>query len=236
MKPLIVGTCYVADEATREIVIAWSLLNRKLNPGIDILLVDSASPFDPNHFLPRKAPRHANIIVRRFPDNIGHLSKGGGDGWGRAFCHGLETAMMLGYSHIAYIDADLLFARPVMPVLEKLQRCGVGVACPFDTTYQFVENGLVFADLWALIQAGFIEKYDWPNSPPPTSPEALPERRFEMILHDVLFTLPLRGLRNDGGVLTRENIGQFPYPLDYLTHCADFGLYDRFLQMRGIAL
>src|SRR5712672_1907335 len=119
MKPLLFGTCYVADEAMRDLVIRWSILNRRLNPGLDILLVDSNSPFDPRHFLPTKAPLHANVVVRRFVDNIGHLSRGGADGWGRAFCAGIEFAIQSGYSHIVYIDADMLFARPVMPILEK---------------------------------------------------------------------------------------------------------------------
>jgi hypothetical protein len=233
MKPLLFGTCYVADEVMRDLVITWSRLNRKLNPGLDIMLIDSASPFDPRHFLPTKAPQHANVIVKRFDDNIGHLSRGGGDGWGRAFSRGIELAIYLGYSHIAYIDADMLFARPVMPILQKMERVGVKIACPFDQHYGFVENGITFADVEYLRQIDFIKKYDWKHSPKPTTHEALPERRFAKIVEDELFTLPLVGMRNDFDLLTLENI---VIARDYITHCADPRLYDRFLELNGIRL
>jgi hypothetical protein len=236
MKPLLFGTCYVADEAMRDLVIRWSLLNRKLNPGLDIMLIDSASPFDPRYFLPTKAPQHANIIVKRFDDNIGHLSRGGGDGWGRAFCRGIELAAYLGYSHIAYIDADMLFARPVMPILQKMERVGVKVACPMDCMYGFVENGIVFADLDYLRDVEFIRKYNWGASPPAASFDTLPERRFEKIVEDDLFTLPLRGLRNDQGDFTVANFQQHNVIPDYITHCADQRVYDAFLTEHGIKL
>jgi len=52
-----------------------------------------------------------------------------------------------------------------------------------------------------------------------------------------LFTLPLRGIRNDFDRITANNLAfSFPYGLDYLTHCKDFAIYERFLEMKGIAL
>jgi len=234
MKPLLFGTCYVADEAMRDLVIRWSILNRRLNPGLDILLVDSNSPFDPRHFLPTKAPLHANVVVRRFVDNIGHLSRGGADGWGRAFCAGIEFAIQSGYSHIVYIDADMLFARPVMPILEKMERTGVEIACPFDGMYGFVENGIVFASVAYLASIDFIGRYDWPNSPKPETFDALPERRFEKIVEAELFTLPLWGLRDDH---SRIQFGSSDLDrLSYLTHCRDARVYDAFLAAHGIEL
>lgn len=233
MKPLLFGTCYVADEPMRDLVITWSRLNRKLNPGLDILLVDSASPFDPRYFLPTKAPLQANVIVRRFDDNIGHLSRGGRDGWGRAFCFGIEFAIQWGYSHIAYIDADMLFARPVMPILQKMARVGVKIACPLDPTYGFVENGLVFAEVEYLRKIDFVGRYDWPKSPQPESFDKLPERRFEKIVEDDLFLLPIRGLRDDYGHFAETT--NFSFGLDYLTHAKPAG-FDFFLKMHGIEL
>lgn len=234
MRPLLFGTCYVADEAMRDLVITWSRLNRKLNPGLDILLVDSASPFDPRYFLPTKAPLHANVIVRRFDDNIGHLSRGGRDGWGRAFCFGIEFAIQWGYSHIAYIDADMLFARPVMPVLQKMERVGVKIGCPFDSIYGFVENGIVFASVDYLASIDFIGRYDWPKSPKPDSFDKLPERRFEKIVENDLFTLPLWGMRDDQQRLSHDT--DTLAHLSYLTHCHDPRVYDRFLAAHGITL
>lgn len=233
MKILLFGTCYVPDEAMRDQVINWSLLNRLLNPGLDIMLIDSNSPFDPRHFLPKKAPKHANIIVRRFEDNIGHLSRGGRDGWGRAFCEGISMASALGFTHIAYIDADMLLARPVAPILEKMERVGVKIACPFDGFYGFVENGIVFADVEYLRQVGFIGKYDWRNSPAPATHDLLPERRFEKIVENDLFTLPLRGLRDDNRHFS--SCRRFPGSMDYLTHANPAGV-EVFLEMNGITL
>jgi len=89
---------------------------------MDHLIVDSQSPlFDTaahpvlSGFGPRlpcsgePAPiqvGHRSIIG--FPDNVGHLARGGRDGWGRAFSQGLLCALAGGYDYVAHIESDLL--------------------------------------------------------------------------------------------------------------------------------
>jgi hypothetical protein len=222
---LIFGTSYVADTLMRDNVTMWARTLRHANPGAEIVLFDSASPFDPTTFL-----AGLDVHVFRFGDNIGHLSKGGQDGWGRAFCAGVSHAIAHADGYAAYIDADILFAPPVASIIDKMARSMVGVACPLDLNYQFIENGIVFMDVDYMRESRFVEKYDWPN---PSS--VLPERRCETIWADDLFTLPLRGVRNDFGQVTHENWRHaFPYGIDYLTHCRDQTLYTRFMQEKGV--
>lgn len=227
-KTLIYGTSYIATPERMELTKLWAKLCAKLNPDCDLLLVDSASPFDPMKFMPENL-----LWIRRFHDNLGHLNAGGGDGWGRAFCYGLQFGIDEGYDRIAYIDADILFAKPVGPIFDKMERNGVKVSCPLDMNFQFLENGIVFMNPEYMRDIRFIERYDWPNSPQ----MPLPERRFELLLEDALFTLPLRGCRNDFDLVTMANCREaFPWSWDYLTHAKDFNLYYRFLELNGITL
>lgn len=177
-------------------------------------------------------------LAASFSNNIGHLSLGGGDGWGRSFCKGLEIAIASGYDYVAYIEPDLLFAPPVMPIIEKMHRCGVKAAAPIDLVYHFIANEIMFLNVEYLKQSRFVERYDWAN-PPPLSRETVPEKRCEDLLADELFILPLRGIRNDHGQLTRHNIRDrnviHPMGLSYVTHCQDFALYEIFMDMHGLS-
>ena len=238
IRPLIFGTCYVDTSEKRDVVTLWARLMTKLNPDIPLLLVDSASPFNPAVFL-NEAPEikaRDDFTIFSFGDNIGHLSAGGRDGWGRAFCQGLGLARSWNRTDVAYIDADMLLARPVMPIMKKMAGAGVRVACPLDMTYQFVENGIVFAELDYLREIEFTRKYNWEHSPTPDCAETFPERRFEKIVESELFLLPLRGLRNDFDRVNVENVGAWPYGIDYITHCKDPRVYQRFLEVNGIEL
>lgn len=239
---LILGTCYVDTEEMEDVVDMWARLVRKLNPECDVLLVDSASPVKLSGFLPRlgynclcpmPTPEHltgtSERVIGFFPDNIGHLSRGGRDGWGRALSAGIDYAVRQGYTHLAYIDADILLARPVQPILDKMIRTGVKIACPLEPQYLMVENGIIFADVAYLRDSKFIERYDWEN--PPTDGR-LPENRFEDLVSDELFLLPLRGLRNDFGAITPQNVGRAP---DWITH-ASSEVYAAFLKVNGIKL
>jgi hypothetical protein len=60
------------------------------------------------------------LQVYRFPDNIGHLARGGKDGWGRAFCKGLEMAIDGQYDYVVHIEGDSLFKRPVLPIIRQM--------------------------------------------------------------------------------------------------------------------
>src|SRR5512146_1735288 len=98
MKILIFGTSYVAGQHSRYLFGLWRDLVRRLNPGTDVLVVDSASP---------DMPPVDGMTVLALEGNIGHLSKTGRDGWGRAFSAGLRHAVECQYDYVVHIETDL---------------------------------------------------------------------------------------------------------------------------------
>lgn len=238
MKTLIMGTSYVAsgNEGAQgygqRLVEMWADLAINLNPGTDMLVVDSASPVSPAKFL---ASRPTDIFT--FSDNIGHINTTSRDGWGRAFCKGVEIAIDRGYEYLAYMDVDIMLARPVGPIIEKMARSGVKAACPMDCQYNFLENGLMFLDVAYLRDSDFVRRYDWPSRTRSADAMEIPEMVFERLMEDVLFTLPLRTYRDDMKRITPNNIEHaFPYGIDAITHMASIECYERFLEMKGIKL
>jgi GT2 family glycosyltransferase len=235
-RTLIFATSYIADFTRRDLVSLWAKVTTKLNPDHDILLVDSASPVDPREFLGWADYSVGAPITRsvyRFPENIGHLNITGKDGWGRGFCKGIEIAIERGYEYMAHVDSDLIFCRPVEPIIEKLEKYGVKVAMPMGHPYLFTETAALFVSVPYLKEIDFVGKYNW------EVPVAgrIPEMRCEDIFGDDLFCLPLRGMRNDGNLITWKNFDKmFPYGLDFFTHSQDMGLYDRLLKKNGIKL
>ena len=253
MRTLIFGTSYVGDDGAQRykarMVELWAKLAVHLNPEADILLVDSASKVDlgklleplgfrnyydvqTGHFL--RTPR----AVFSFPDNIGHLNVNGRDGWGRAFCKGIQIAIAGCYDFACHLDADMIFTLPTQPVFEKMERSGVQVCEAWDTTYAFGETSILFFRPQYMERIKFIERYDWPSRVAPfMDPSMCPERICDEIWKDDLFTLPFRGLRDDFNRVTVNNIATaFPYGLDFLTHVKDFAVYERFLELKGIVL
>lgn len=227
---LIAGTSYVADEGKRDLVQLWTRVTRHLNPDVDILLVDSASPFDPNSFLPMG---DSNLYVKRFPDNVGALTQGGQDGSGRAFCEALDTAAKE-YDYVAFIETDVIFALPVTPFIEKMHKASVKVTSPVAAPYQFPEFGLSFWSSEYLRESKFTARYDWQNVPK----WPIAEWRVLSLVGEDYWTLPIHGCRNDDNRLNVANVtNYFPYmPPAYLTHCADYGLYYRLLDLNGVRL
>lgn len=242
MKTLILGTCYIAaategaQNYKGDVVRLWLDLAVKLNPDTDILLVDSRSPVNLSEVL--GIPRddvHGTVHV--FEENIGHLNTTGRDGWGRAFCWGVEYAIEHGYDYLAYIDADIIFTQSVWPTIEKMHLFDVKVAMPPALNYAFCENGIMFAEVNYLRATDFVARYDWPNRTRATACAEIPEMVCERIFGDDLFLLPIRALRDSVGRLTVNNVEHaFPYGMDALTHVRDFRVYQKFVAMKGIEL
>lgn len=238
MKTLILGTSYVTDAGDgaqnygSALVTLWADVMQKLNPGTDILIVDSASPIDPAVFLSGRS-----ISVLQLENNIGHINISGRDGWGRAFCAGVQYAIEEGYDYVAYCDVDIILAKPVGPIIEKMAKYGVEAACPMDMQYNFLENGLMFLDVGYLKDSDFIARYDWKSRTRSADPMDIPEMVFERLMGDALFTLPIRTYRDDFKRITPNNIEHaFPYGIDAITHMASMEVYHRFLEMKGIEL
>ncbi len=221
MRVLIFGTIYTATPDRVRLARQWLEMSRSLNPDNDLLLVDSASP------LPISM---AKLFCDRvwwwsFSDNIGHLSHGGRDGWGRAFCHGLQAAIEGGYDYAVHIEGDSLLRKPVMPIVEQMARDGIKVASvPIGygeaQRSTWVETGLMFFDVAWLKQSNFIAGYDWQNRTAKPEPEIV----IRKLLGNDLVMLPLKAERSDKGEISVANVTQY----DWITHCAP-EVYDAFV-------
>lgn len=221
MKTLIFGTSYVHGTAALTGFRMWQEMTDRLNPDTDIMIVDSASPM----FL----GADPSFDLVQLDNNIGHLSRRGADGWGRAFMVGLENAIDQGYDYVAHIECDLLFARPVADVISKMAANGVMAAAPMAMPYQFIETALCFFSVPYLREVNLIDRYDWEHPPA----DRLPEQRIADICADALFALPLRGFRNDMGVSAAQLPRLFPQGIDWITH-ADLPVLRAFVEMQGV--
>lgn len=229
-RVLIYGSSWVNNFHVRDLCKLWAKVTRYLNPNERIVLLDSDSPIKPSEFMPTEF----EIEHYQFGDNPGHLHRHGqGDGAGRALCKGIELAIDDNYDYVVYIEGDLIFAHPVMPIIKRMAKHGIRFAAVMDTTYFFLEGGLYFMDVAYLKATDFIGRYDWQDNSPERQTEE-PEFRTEKIVKDELWLLPLRGLRNDYNQVTRSNLMSHRRGLDYITHCRDFGLYAKFIEMNGI--
>lgn len=226
-RVLLFGTCYVDTQDRAQLTRKWADLMLRLNADCDIWLIDSKSPVWP--MLDNR------IHVFSFPDNIGHLSRPdvtlGKDGWGRAFCKGLQNALDGLYDYAVHIEADSLFRHKVMPICRNMRRDGINAASiPVMSgnriLHQWVETGLMFFDVGYLRKMEFIRRYDWPMRQARPTPEVV----IRQLLGGDLKMMPWRGMRQDKfPAVSHKNIKQFNY--DWITHFhADAWAYDRFLE------
>ncbi len=228
MRVLIFGTTYVEKRREDERQFnRWVRLHRAVNPSADMKVIDSKSPalWDPDG---ERSPSHRMlplVSVWSFPDNIGHLSRGGRDGWGRAYCKGLQVAIDGGYDYVAHIEGDSLLRPPVMPIVEQMARDDIKVASvPIGygeaQRSTWVETGLMFFSVDYLKRSDFIAGYDWPNRTARPQPEIV----IRKMLGDDLVMMPWKAERSDKGEITVGNVDQF----DWITHCAP-EVYDAFV-------
>ncbi|MER9355549.1 methyltransferase domain-containing protein [Mesorhizobium sp. M0514] len=208
-RVLVFGTTYVDTLGKQRLAAQWEALHRQVNgTTVDLLLVDSASPV-PLLAVEQGAEKYA------FPDNIGHLARGGKDGWGRAFCKGLEMSIDGQYDYVVHIEGDSLFKRPVLPIIRQMMATGVKAASvPVEGTKRnetgWAETGLMFFSVDYLWQSKFIEKYDWWNR----QAKPYPEQAIFDILGADLQMLQLKAERGDRGQITAGNVAE----LDWVTH------------------
>src|SRR5580765_1730311 len=181
---LIFGTVYADDRNKSQLAQQWVSLHRMMNPGCDLMLVDSNSPM----------PLPVNVMIYDLGNNIGHLSREGKDGWGRAFCAGLQYAMDTEYDYVVHIEGDSLCRRSVIPVCQEMFWddtfvCTVPVRGTRRPERNWVETGLMFFDVRKLNSRNFIELYDWNNGRAKCYPHT-PEARIYDLLKDELEMLP----------------------------------------------
>ena len=197
MQVAIFGTSYIKDEADAWLVRQWENLTRKLNPDAAIFLIDSASPY----------PYRFKTKVIRLDGNIGHFSKGGGDGWGRAFITGLEL-LSERYDWIVHIESDLILVRPVMEsMIQPTLDAGMMIGAPIAEQYGFIETGLMCMSSDFISKSGIVAQYEWQR----TKNRDYPENRIMQISKPYFQRLMLKGMRAEGNLID-------PRAFDYLTH------------------
>lgn len=224
-RVLIFGTVFEDNAARAHLTDLWVKLHGQLNPDCDLMLIDSQSPHRPGI-----AERHSSIGYFNFSDNVGHLSRKGADGWGRAFCKGLELAAAFSYDYAVHIEGDSLLRLPVRPIVEQMARDQTkalstpvaGMRIPGSET-GWTETGLMFFDCRFLQASRLVERYAWPRRR--SSPT--PEKVVCELLGDDLKLMPWRAWRGDKQQITAGNV--VGLGLDWLTHVHhDVEAYDRF--------
>jgi len=235
-KVLIFATTYVDSQDRVKLTDHWITLTKTLNPDCDLLIVDSASPIQPfidtdKHGVFTKYGVKSNQMLHDFGNNVGHLSRKGKDGWGRAFTFGLQAAVDSGYDYVAHIEGDSLFRLPVMDIAVDMRNKETKVASipvigmKGGEYPRWVETGLMFFDTKYIAESDFIKKYDWPNRRESPTPEIVVR---ELIEPDLVM-MPWKGIRGDKAQVTHLNVVSMN--LDWVTHCHnDSWVYDKYIK------
>ncbi len=190
-------------------------LIRKLNPSVQTLVIDNASPVDPK---PYAEPE----MWFRTPDALGHFFHDATrdppprDGPGRGHALGWSIAMAMDFQRGVYIEADSLFRLPVSWGFDQMTS---NVACQPRCKY-YAKDWHVWwvRDLKWFREFDFIRRYDWPNRKGEPLEEA-GEIIYANIFGSHAQPLPIRGERGDAIGLNVSNVGQlYPDGIDIATH------------------
>jgi predicted SAM-dependent methyltransferase len=240
---LLFGTFYVDSPDRDNLTDLWMRLHFSLNEReCDFLAVDSQSPIRKfEDWTPYDGRRHHRMVFN-FPDNIGHLSRKGvtegRDGWGRAFCKGLEIACELGYEHVAHVEGDSLFRLRVGEIVKWMQQEKADCATTDvkgmkhkEHEKLWVETGLMFFSTDYLRRSDFVRRYDWPNRKVAPTPERY--IRQQILARDGcrLRVMSWKAQRADKNQITKDNI--LDLDLDWVTHqhdSAQQGVYRKFVE------
>lgn len=241
---LVAGSAYIHSEGLRELCKLWTRVVQHLDPNVDVVIIDSVSPFEPAVFLDwpifhegdnyyHDLPESKRWIYR-FGENLGHLSRGGEDGAGRTFCKSIQLGIDLGYDYVAVIETDLIFLRSITDICKRMRRSGTQMAAAPNAQYQFPEFGACFIDCKWAKEFDLIGKYNWKKS----QPWPIPEIRLMNIVQEYLMLLPVYGIRVDQTGITAISLqNYFPYyPPAWITHAEDFQIYLKAIMLNNITL
>lgn len=221
-RTLIFGTVFVDTIDKLNLAKRWIDFHTSINPDCDFLLVDSKSPLGP---LVREHMKGKGEYYS-FPDNIGHLARGGRDGWGRAFCHGLNTGIVGGYSYVVHVEGDSLFRLPIKGMeWTGIKAASIPVFGTIRPEREWVETGLMIFSTAYLRDSNFIARYDWET---PKHYPRTPEAVVRELLGDDLCMMTWAGERGDRGQITAANVKA----LDWVTHVPP-AVFDVFVSPTG---
>lgn len=252
MKPLLCElSVHLTSEWRARLLRTCVALIDRLNPDLDILLIDNASPIDPLPWLPgawddfgvclaTDGPipvKPAGRSLMRFPDAIGHFHHNKGedppprDGPGRSNMTSLQIAYASGYERSVYQETDCLFVRPYEEGFSQLTG---KVGCQGRTLQGYLDWNIRYhADLPWLRDFQFVEKYAWQDRIGDFRGEPVGEIIYANILGEHLQVLPMRGCRAGMHGLTAENMHQsYPDGIEWVTH-GDQPCFEEFLRYTG---
>lgn len=240
MRGLIFGTFFAYDQATLELAADWRRCHAVCNPGWPLALIDSTSyrPYrsgnDPlsdfsyleiGSAIESGIPLESRGTIVSFADNVGHLARGGRDGWGRAFCQGLQLAIDNEFDYVAHVEADLLSCVDWSKGAGLLEKQDRAVLAAFDPFHKCLETGLMLFRVSWLRDTDFISRYAWHLKTPADAPE---DDVTDLCMEQLLF-LDIPGCRDDNNTVRPEDVDR----MLYLTHCREPGLYARFMKRFG---
>jgi len=237
-RAFIYGTIYVDDPQKAELTQMWIELNQHLNPDFDILIVDSQSNKSWLGLIPamqgvpihtvaegdQMPPLQRGVNWIDFPENMGHLNFNNLDGWGRAFCRGIDYAIQHDYEYAVNIETDMLFGVPVSDVLGQMDAHKLNIIStdmkytPFSHNY--MENAIVFMRTSYMRQVDFVKKYDWRAQDKNAPGFEIPEQRCRTLLEPEVFYKHWNGIRRLAGAEDLKDENKIK-DLVYMMHAED---------------
>ncbi len=164
MKILYFCTCWLPDLDRVFILQSWLRVARQQN--VDIRLIDTTSQFNP--VLSGIDVKYEEVIG--VGGNIGHGSRiGDQDGWGRAFCKGIELAITGGYDYAVHVESDMSCRVDCRDVIALMEKEGKPFAAPYCSQVQNIETGLMYMSVKRLKELDFVNRYNWPKIRPEMS-------------------------------------------------------------------
>lgn len=233
MNTLLFGCSYLGDLDAVMKLDLW-LKCARMQDVSEVLVVDTYH--SRHHDLMLAHMRQSNERIFPFYDNIGHGSRNGDmDGWGRAFCFGIEYAIQHDFDWAVHMECDLLSRVNVQDVIRYLESKDKPFGAPWCSQVNNVETGLMYMSVKRLREIDFINRYDWQKIRPEMSIAdriaRQPEKVIGKIFGDECERLDMVGWRWENQEQPNEYGMYVPgiTKLSYLTHCraAWFDLYSR---------
>lgn len=242
-RDLLFFQCFLKHESQGRLMATAINLAERLNPDVDILLIDNDSLLPPENWLdwPRVPLNYAGDpvdiptprAIAGFAESIGHFhydrhnAVAPKDGPSRAVMTGLRIAAHNGYDRLAYMESDSLCALPLEWGWKQMTK---PVACNPRIPYGYLDWQVWWMQdvQWLVTSFDMPGKYDWPTQKPDWLGGVVGELQYEQILGEHLEVLPIRCGRGDAIDLKDGTMAdRFEEVGDCITHVseADFATW-----------
>ncbi len=169
MKILYFCTCWLPDLDRVFMLQSWLRVAAQQSAHLTIINTD-AGDFGCDIMNVRYGGMPSGVRVCELGNNIGHGSRiGDQDGWGRAFCKGIELAITGGYDYAVHVESDMACRVDCRDVIALMRASGKPFAAPYCSQVQNIETGLIYMDVNRLQEMEFVNRYNWPKIRPEMS-------------------------------------------------------------------